>query len=188
MSWFNKLTLEIKIADLFEQPSDGIVCPVTTRLGAYGALSRQLFATAGEALTADISKVAAQLDNNRLNLGAAVLLEAGLKYHLPGIGYVILAALWDHENQYSANLIYQFFINGLRKAFENNLKSIALPILHVPLNMLAETMIRVIKDLDGLKISDQFSVEKIIILSLKEHDVTFIKDYLAAYLKHLIKE
>lgn len=89
-------------------------------------------------------------------------------------------ALWDSDNLYTSNLIYRVLINALRQAFAQHIRSVAFPILRVPLPLFADGIRRVLHDLDALPTSDTFSVEELAFVSTDPGDVAFLAHQLHA--------
>ena len=105
-------------------------------------------------------------------MGQAVSLPVKPDYQLGRTGWLILTALWAHESPYTPSLLYGVFINSLRQAFARGLVSVAMPIFTGGgAELTFDAIIRVLRDLDGLRTADEFSVERLIFVSRKPGDV-----------------
>jgi len=60
--------------------------------------------------------------------------------------------------------------------------SLAFPILNIPRITLARGIVQVLQDLDELRVSGGFSVNKILFISRDENIVEFLQEYLDQYL------
>ena len=86
-------------------------------------------------------------------------------------------ALWDIQSEYNLNLFYKAYINSIRMAFQDNLKSIALPIMAYDgnLRICGQAIDKVINDLNSLKDSSDFSIEEIYFVSTKSNDIEYLR-------------
>ncbi len=172
MSWCDRLDVEAEVGDIFQTDADGLVCTVTVNLGPYGAISRHLFARGGAALADDLEALRSTLPGNRLQLGQATSLPIRAEHTLDVRGWLILAGLWAHESAYTPELLYGVYIASLRQAFERHLVSLAMPIFTGGgADLTFDAILRVLRDLDGLRTSDGFTVERLRFVSRKERDV-----------------
>ncbi len=180
MGWLDQLSLEVRCGDLFALDVEAMVCTVTVGLGAYGRLSTHLFQHGGAPLVAQIHARRVQYPEGRLPLGQAVTVPLAAPSPFGPIAQVIWVAIWDTDNPYTPNLIYRVLINALRQAFAQHLRSVAFPILRVPLPLFADGIRRVLHDLDALPTSDTFSVEEIAFVSADPGHVAFLAHQLRA--------
>lgn len=175
MTWFDKLEIDFRTGELFLSTKESIVVTVTTSIGPYGRLSRQLLGKYGVALSDEIRQLLEARPGGKLLLGEAVTVSAPHGMDFDPFRKLILAALWQHENEYTPNLIYTVYVNSLRQAFHHGMQSLAIPILKVPKRMLRESIIKVFSELNALRDSSDFSVEEIEFVSTSASDVEFLR-------------
>jgi O-acetyl-ADP-ribose deacetylase (regulator of RNase III) len=179
VGWLERLRVEVVVGDIFEADTEGMACTVTTAVGPYGAISRQLFSRGGEALAADVAVLRSGLPEGRLELGQAVSLPVRPEHALGREGWLITAALWAHESPYTPSLLYGVHINSLRQAFARALASVAMPIFTGGgAELTFDAITRVLRDLDGLRTADTFSVERLVFVSRKPRDVEVLRQRL----------
>jgi hypothetical protein len=156
---------------------EAIVCTVTLDLDEYGNLSQKIFDIGKEKLRRDLFKIKESLPNNRLLSGQATSLVCKSDYHIGNFERLIFVAVWDYQSEYNLNLFYKAYINSLREAFQHNIRSIALPIMAYDgnLRLCGQAIVKVIKDLDNLKISSEFSIEEIYFVSNNSDHITYLK-------------
>jgi len=163
MSWLENLGIYFECKELLSIDVDAIVCPINVDLNEYGKISKKIFKLGQTGLINDLSEVKNKLANQKLVLGQAISVDCKPIYNIGNFKKIIFVALWDFYSEYDFNLFYKAYINSFREAFQHNLKSIALPIMAYDgnLNLCGQTIIKVIRDLNYLKNSSEFSVEEI---------------------------
>lgn len=163
MSWLENLDVIFEHGEITAADADAIACPVTINLEIYGKLSQKLFTLGGNQLISDLDKFKKHLPDQKLFLGQAISLPSKPIYHIESFKTLIFMAIWDHQSEYSFNLFYKGYINALREAFHHGLKSIVLPIMPYDgfLKECGQAILKVIKDLDNLPASSDFSLEEI---------------------------
>ena len=178
MSWLEHLVVSVERHDLLTMDTEALVCPVTVELGEYGKISKALFRHGREALAAGLSEMKDALPDRRLDLGQAVSLNCKPDYHIGSFSTIIFVALWAHHSEYGFNLFYKAYINSLREAFRHNLKSIAMPIMAYDgnINLCSQAIIKVIRDLDSLKVSSEYSTTNVHFVSDNLNTVEFLRN------------
>ena len=158
--------------DILSVDTDAIVCTINVDFEAYGKISQKIFDLCNPQLIYDIKKLRRDDADHKLLLGQAVSLTCNRGWNLH-FQKIIFVAMWDFCSEYNSNLFYKAYINSIRQAFENNLKSVAMPIMAYDgkLNVAAEVVAKVLVDLDRLKNSSEFPLEEIYFVSYKEEHV-----------------
>ena len=177
MSWLENLDFIIEHNDLLSMNVEAIVCSVTVNLDEYGKISKKLFDIGHANLISDLSEIKRNLPNNKLILGQAISLDCKPIYNIGNFNKLIFVALWDYQSEYNFNLFYKAYINSLREAFQNNITTIALPIMAYEgnLSICGRAIIKVIHDLDSLKNSSEFSIEEIYFVSNNNDHINFLE-------------
>ena len=117
--------IRIVVGDLAAQAVDGLLRPVRTDLAPVSAASRDVGLAAGEELEERLSRL------GTLPLGGAVLTPAG------GLeaSYLIHVVVMSEEEPQSSISVQRALRNGLRRASDWGLTSIALPPLGLSVGM-----------------------------------------------------
>lgn len=128
MNWLERCDITVVNGDLFNQQVEALVIPVESSLTFTHVLGRELLSRYGQTLRVAASQVARNAFGDHIPLGDgfATPIE-GVK----GTRWVILVAWWDKDNRYTQGLIEQCVSTALRKAFETQSTSIALPLFGV---------------------------------------------------------
>ncbi len=184
MSWLDELDVIVAHDDLLSVEVDAIVCPVTVKLEDYGKISRKIFEIATPSMQKDLMEVKKSLPNNQLRLGESISIDCAESYGINNCRKLIFTALWDFVSEYNMNLFYKAYINSFRRAFEDELKTIALPIMAYDghINLCGKAAVKVIKELDCLKNSSRFSVEEVYFISTNENHIKYFEKEVEPYI------
>jgi O-acetyl-ADP-ribose deacetylase (regulator of RNase III) len=117
--------IRVVVGDLAAQSVDGVVRPVRSDLSPVSAASRDIALAAGEELEERLSRL------GTLPIGGAVLTPAG---RLPA-GYLIHVVVMSEEEPQTSISVQRALRNGLRRAADWGLASIALPPLGLSVGM-----------------------------------------------------
>ncbi len=109
--------IHVVVGDLAAQAVEGVLRPVRTDLVAVSSASRDIAIAAGEQLEARLTKL------GTLPLGGAVLTPAG---NLTA-GFLIHAVVMSEEEPQTSLIVQRALRNGLRRATDWGLASLALP-------------------------------------------------------------
>jgi O-acetyl-ADP-ribose deacetylase (regulator of RNase III) len=118
--------IRVVVGDLAAQSVDGVVRPVRSDLSPVTAASRDIALAAGEELEERLSRLGA------LPIGGAMLTPAG---RLPA-GYLIHVVVMSEEEPQTSISVQRALRNGLRRAADWGLASIALPALGLSVGMI----------------------------------------------------
>jgi O-acetyl-ADP-ribose deacetylase (regulator of RNase III) len=181
MSWLGELTVETRCGDLFETEAEGIVVNtnVGARLKAY-ALGEQLFDRCAPALLEEIDRAMLRQPGQELRVGHAITVGA---HGLEGIEKVVLVAWWGRHNRFTRNHCYKAVIAALRQAFEHELASLAVPLMgtgsrQMQLSDLEGAITDVLHDLGDLRDADAFSLRRLELVSVRQHDIDSLETHL----------
>ncbi len=177
MSWLDNLDVIFENKELTLMRVDAMVCPISVNLKPYGKISQKLYALGQSALEKDLTEVKASLSNEKLNLGQAISIDCKPGYTIGKFKKLIFVALWDIQSEYNLNLFYKAYINSIRMALQDKLKSIALPIMAYDgnLRICGQAIEKVINELNSLKGSSDFSIEEIYFVSTKSNDIEYLR-------------
>ena len=177
MSWLENIDIQFQHKDIISMDVDVIVSTITVNIEAYGKIGQKLFQLGWNTLNNDLLHLKDGLSKQKLDLGQAISLDCKAIYNIGEYKKLIFVALWDAQSEYDFNLFYKAYINSLREAFKYNMKSIALPIMAYDgnLKICGQVIHKVIHDLDGLKDSDEFSLEEIFFVSNNSNHINFLK-------------
>jgi O-acetyl-ADP-ribose deacetylase len=109
--------IRVVVGDLTLQATEGVLRPVRTDLAPVSAASRDVAVAAGEQLEERLSKL------GTLPLGGAVLTPAGNL----AAGFLIHAVVMSEEEPQTSLTVQRALRNGLRRATDWGLGSLALP-------------------------------------------------------------
>ena len=184
MSWFEKLTVDCVNSDIWETETEVIGCNANVMLSMNNSLGTQLLSKCGVGLLGELDKLREHLPGKRLDLGQAIWLDLQVSKFTKA---VIFFGRWSKNNDFSEQLIYKCFVNTLRLAFKKEVGSIAFPFFgtgseSMEIRWLENSIMRVLSDLNDLKISSEFSVEEILFYSTKTHLVERLNSSLARLL------
>ncbi|MGE0160331.1 MAG: macro domain-containing protein [Gemmatimonadales bacterium] len=118
--------IRVVVGDLAAQAVDGLMRPVRSDLAPVSAASRDIAAAAGEELEERLARLGA------LPLGGAVLTPAG---KLPA-AYLIHVVVMSEEEPQTSLSVQRALRNGLRRAADWGLASLALPPLGLSVGMI----------------------------------------------------
>lgn len=118
--------IRVVVGELATQSVDGLVRPVRSDLAPVSAASRDIAAAAGTELEERLARLGA------LPIGGAVLTPAG---DLPA-GYLIHVVVMSEEEPQTSLSVQRALRNGLRRAADWGLASIALPPLGLSVGMI----------------------------------------------------
>lgn len=173
MSWLERCEVSVVNGDLFDQQVDALVIPVESTLTFNHLLGRELLIRCGQSLHIAASQAARSVFGDRVPLGDgfAVPIDG-----LEGVRCMIFVAWWDRDNPYTQNLIERCVSTALRKAFQSQSTSVALPLFGVnssELNLrdLYAAIPKVLREFDSLRTSDTFPVEDLRFVCRKPHVV-----------------
>ncbi len=177
MSWIENLEICFEHNDIISIDADAMVCPVSLQLNEYGKISHKIYEISHPNFKNDLYEIRKKLPDEHLILGQAISINCKPEYHIGNFKILIFVALWDYQSEYNFNLFYKSYINSLREAFHRNIKSIALPIMAYDCNLAlcGKAIVKVIKDLDHLKKSSEFSLEKIYFTSNNMGHIEFLE-------------
>ena len=118
--------IHVVVGELAAQAVDGLVRPVRADLSPVSAASRDIASAAGEELEERLARLGA------LPIGGAVLTPAG------GLaaGYLIHVVVMSEEEPQTSLTVQRALRNGLRRAADWGLASIALPPLGLSVGMI----------------------------------------------------
>lgn len=172
MSWFGRLDVQCKYADLLDMDVDGIICNTNIMLNLNYSIGRQLSKRCGPELERKLDDILMALPNHELPLGQSVCVRA---FNMERIRSIIFTAWWSAENDFRAELIYQCHASALRSALNENMKSLAFPLFGtgsqtMRLPTLAAGIACVLNDFDALKGAESFSLEELYFVSNNEGD------------------
>ena len=172
MSWFEILDVLFAHGDILSFDTDAIVCTINVDYEAYGKISQKIYDQCHPELIYKIRKLKGVDAGNKLKLGQAITLNCQNEWDL-NFQKIILVAMWDFHSEYTWNLFYMGYINSIRQANENNLETIAMPIMAYEgkIDLVARTILKVLTDLDRLKNSSEFSLEEIFFISYNQEHV-----------------
>jgi O-acetyl-ADP-ribose deacetylase (regulator of RNase III) len=118
--------IRVVVGDLAAQTVDALVRPVRSDLAPVSAASRDIALAAGEELEERLSRL------GTLPLGGAVLTPAGLL----SASYLIHVVVMSDDEPQTAISVQRALRNGLRRASDWGLASIALPPLGLSVGMI----------------------------------------------------
>jgi O-acetyl-ADP-ribose deacetylase (regulator of RNase III) len=118
--------IRVVVGDLAEQAVDGLLRPVRSDLAPVSAASRDIGAAAGEELEERLTRL------GTLPIGGAVLTPAGSLR----AGYLIHVVVMSEEEPQTSHSVQRALRNGLRRAADWGLTSIALPPLGLSVGMI----------------------------------------------------
>jgi O-acetyl-ADP-ribose deacetylase (regulator of RNase III) len=176
--------VEAHCGDLFSALCEAIVVNTDIAVSFRHTLGRELLERFGERLSTDVRTILETLPERRLALGQAVTVPA---YNLDPIKNVILVAWWGRDNEFTFRLIESALTNSLRQAFAANILSLACPLIgtgfqHMDPALLHAGIVKVLRELDGLKNSARFSVEELYFISDRSDRVSDLQSYLNRHL------
>lgn len=182
-SWIDNLTVECRNGDIFSMSCEALACNVDVALRMNHRLGRQLLERGGLQVKNFISTVISDLPGGKLRLGDAI--GVPLPATLAPLKWAVLCAWWDRDNDYTRSLISMCLISTLRQAFRLHLKSVAIPLIGtgsglVSPKFLGSVILASLSDLDGLKNSGAFSVERITFCSDRPGHVEELRQVLIA--------
>ena len=104
------------------------------------------------------------------------------EYRLGGYEYIVLTALWDRESEYTENLFYKAYMTAIRTALDLSLHSIVVPAMGYDghLSASGSALLKVIKDLSGLRNSGEFTLQDIFVVSNNEKHVEYLRQNVEA--------
>ena len=187
MSWFDDSSLAVRQGDILAPECDALVCPVTVSLDSYGAIGRRLLEIGGRQLAEELAEIRAGLPSQRLSLGQAVTVTPAVESLGTVSRRLVLVAMWSKDNPYTRNHVYSVLINSIRQVLNNGIDSMALPILNVSTALFHSEVAQVLQDLDGLRGSDSFSLQRIVFMSTKQSDVELLAGFLGQHFPQLVK-
>lgn len=109
--------IRVVVGDLAAQPAEGLLRPVRTDMAPVSAASRDIAIAAGEQLEERLVRL------GTLPLGGAVLTPAGNL----AAGFLIHAVVMSEEEPQTGLTVQRALRNGLRRATDWGLASLALP-------------------------------------------------------------
>lgn len=176
MSWLENVDIDFACAELLSTTADGVVCPATIDMKAYGKISREIFERGGQELVQTVAAARAQLPQRELALGEATSIECRPGHRLGEFKRLIMVAIWAAESEYTRDLFHRAYVNSLREAFRHNLVSVALPVMAYDGNLKAcgEAIVEVVHGMDRLKQSDSFSVKHVHFVSTKQTHIDYL--------------
>lgn len=161
MPWLERCEVTVVNGDLFDQQVDALVIPVESSLTFTHVLGRELLTRFGQSLHVAASAAA------KGRFGDHVPLGDGFSIPIEGPKFarrIVFVAWWNRDNRYTQNLIERCVSTALRKAFETQSTSLALPLFGVnssELNLrdLYAAIPKVLEEFDSLRTSYTFPVE-----------------------------
>lgn len=184
MSWLENCEVSIINGDLFDQKVDALVIPVECSLTFTHVLGREFLNRYGESLKVSVSRTCRKLFNEGVPLGSS------LSIPIEGAEttrWAVLVAWWDQSSRYTQSLIGQCVSTALRKAFETQSRSAAVPLfgvnsLELDLSDLYAAIPKVLREFDRLRTSNTFSVKDLRFVCRKPHVVEEMRQVLQLYL------
>ena len=167
MPWFDKLTIECIHGDILAIATDSVACNVNVNLDLNYSLGKQMVLKYGSGLLDAVNHARQLLPNGSLELGQAVFMPLTV---FPPLKGVIFFGWWAADNEFTRALIYRSLTSILRKSFENNCFSLAVPFFgsgsgSMSFQLFLCTVAEVLEQLNNLKCSDSFSLEEIFFVS-----------------------
>ncbi|WP_319587894.1 macro domain-containing protein [uncultured Desulfobulbus sp.] len=171
MPWFDKLNIDCIHGDILAMQTEAIACNVNLHLDMNYSLGKQLAAKYGAELKTAANYARQLLPNGSLELGQAIFTPLTT---FPPLKGVIFFGWWTADNEFTRALIYRSLANVLRKCFENNCFSLALPLFgsgsgSMPFQNFQDTVAQVLEELNSLNRSDSFPLEELYFVSTN-HD------------------